>query len=180
MKKKNIFFPVLGCLSGVAGVVSGFVLSCSVKDTVSSLAKPALTADSPQNFDFYSYFFGSSQTASVDDTALMTAKLIELCGKGFGLLLIFIGLFTVCYFGFKIEKALTAPDFPPPFMPPEQAFPCGMTQENPAPDDGAYAPENYNAPEQDYIAPDEGVYPPEDGFSAPVSGAYPPESGNPQ
>ena len=161
MKKKNIFFPILGCLSGAAGVASGFVLSCSVKDTVSALTSKVAIDNAGSSYDFYSYFFGNTQTVSVDDTALMTAKLVELCGKGFGLLLIFIGLFTVCYFGSKIEKALRAPDFPPPFVP---------------------APEEYSAPVQnyttaeDYTAPAEGVYPPAGEYNVPSDENYTPEN----
>ena len=78
MKKKSIFFPILGCFSGVGGVVSGFVLSCSVKETVSALTKKAAIDSAGGGYDFYSYFFGgSTQTATVDDAALMTAKLVD-------------------------------------------------------------------------------------------------------
>ena len=174
MKKKNIFFPILGCLSGVGGVVSGFVLSCSVKDTVSALTKKVAIDSADQNFDFYSYFFGNTQSASVDDTALMIAKLIELCGKGFGLMLIFIGLFTVCYFGYKIERMLNAPDFPPAFIPQNPDFSYGAPVEEPVADEGIYEPS------QGYIAPDEGIYPPAGEYSASADGEFSSENTNPQ
>ena len=172
MKKKSIFFPILGCLSGVGGVVSGFVLSCSVKETVSALTKKAAIDSAGGGYDFYSYFFGgSTQTASVDDAALMTAKLVELCGKGFGLLLIFIGLFTVCYFGYKIERELRAPAFPPPFMPEGEYAPQSFD----APVQNYAAPaEEYAAPAEDYTAPAEGVYPPQE-YETHANGAYPEE-----
>ena len=174
MKKKTPFFPILGCLSGVASVVAGFVLSCSVKDTAATLKAGAISPDAPQNFDFYSYFFGSAQTESVDETALMISKLVELCGKGFGLILIMFGLFAVCIFGYKVEKALRERDYAPGFIPPVQDYPYGA----PAPEE--HPAENYAVPEQDYIAPDEGAYTADEGFSAQESGAYPPEENSPQ
>ncbi len=143
------------------------MLSCSVKDAAAALKAGAISPDAPQNFDFYSYFFGSAQTESVDETALMISKLVELCGKGFGLILIMFGLFAVCIFGYKIEKALRERDYAPDFIPPVQDYPYGAQAETPA--------ENYAVPEQDYIAPDEGAYTADEGFSAQESGAYSPE-----
>lgn len=186
MKKKNIFFPVLGCLSGAAGVVSGFVFACSVKGTVSALTEKAVIDSADQNYDFYSYFFGGgTMSSNVDDTALMAAKLVEICGKGFGLLLIFAGIFAVCYFGYKIERAFSAPAFPPVFMP--EGFPVDAPVDSPVAQD-AYPVGDYSAPAQDFAAPDEGVYPPEkeypaadenhapaNDFTQPVDGGYPQE-----
>ncbi|MBQ8944881.1 MAG: hypothetical protein IJ050_10375 [Clostridia bacterium] len=169
MNKKVLFFPAAGCLSGVASVASGFILSCGVKDTVSALTKGAVIDRADESFDFYSYFFGGSQAASVDDTALMAAKLVELCGKGFGLLLIMLGLFAVCFFGCKIEKAVKAPAFAPGCMPPEQGFSYGMPDEAPVYDNGAAAAQDYSVPPQDYTVADEGFFNPDVGSGSPES-----------
>ncbi|MBO4894965.1 MAG: hypothetical protein J5562_08650 [Clostridia bacterium] len=119
MKRKIPFFPILGCISGMASVIAGFVLGQSVKNISLEIAEKGI---SPENgiggeglFDFVSQVlttvFQSLTTIeqTVEKNTQMVAKLVDVCGKGFGLLLIFFGLFMICLFGSKTEKSLRAP-----------------------------------------------------------------------
>ncbi len=119
MKRKIPFFSILGCISGVASVVAGFVLGQSVKNISLDIAEngiaPANGIGGEGLFDFVSQVlttvFQSLTTIeqTVEKNTQMVAKLVDVCGKGFGLLLIFFGLFMICLFGSKIEKSLRAP-----------------------------------------------------------------------
>lgn len=122
MSKKLPFFPAFGCLSGAMSVAAGFYLDRSAKSTAAQL----LAAQSPTGNgygDLFSYYFGS-QPQTVDASAQILAGIYELIAKGFGLLLIFLGLIAVFGFASKIEKALRAR--PAVFMPEN-----GFMPENP-------------------------------------------------
>lgn len=108
-RRKVPFMPVIGVLSGVASTVIGFVFARNVKNIVSETLSSA-AAGFQDDSDIFSYFFGGAQTQTVDNTQMLLAKLIELCGKGFGLLLIVLGLFIVFHFASIIEKKLSSPD----------------------------------------------------------------------
>lgn len=118
MKRKIPFTSILGALSGVFSVVAGFLFS--LQEVGHEVAH-----DPEQDADLFSYFFGQQASTGDETVHYLLWLLCRFVEKGFALVLIFFGLFTVFYFGSKVEHAMRRPVCPPPvnamppFMPPQ-------------------------------------------------------------
>lgn len=162
MKHKIPFFPILGCLTGGGSAVGGILLVHSVNDITSLAAKLGAAGSESSGGNFFSSFFGGGQSSAASDsgTLLMLSKLCELMGKGFGLLLIFLGLGMIFLFASKIEKAVSAAHVPPaPPLPiydtfgPAPDYPPVYADNIPGntpPDVPPFTPENPGYPGTDF------------------------------
>lgn len=132
MKKTDTIFSSAGVVAGAVSIASGFYLARSVSHLSEQINELSYSSSVS---DYFSSFF-SSGASSVDTNEIILLKICEICAKGFGLLLIIIGLIAALAFGMKLMNSISDDV---QFVPP---MPAGMMPVCP-PDEycGCYGPE---------------------------------------